>query len=577
MEDRTTVKSQRNAHAAHARTYIPTALYVLRPGTLIAAVFAVCLAQMALANPAVLNGLFQQDLGTSSAQLTWISDAFLVPVCVLELSFGVLGDLFGRKRLLVGGALVLAVGESIAVLTPGTSLPTSTRLLVLWTGLAIAGTGAAVIFPTSLAMIAAGTHTARDRARSVSIWAAALSAGNCLSPVLGGLASKLRFGADPLAGWKWAFLGVITLALISALVSVTAARNSASPEGRSLDWPGQLTIGLGLFALLYAVVQGPTSGWVNWQVLLGFGVAAACLTLFVLVERRSEAPLLRLDFFYNRNFAVASVVTIIGMFAFLGIAYSTSIRLSAIQGLSPLKTAIAFLCLNGIAVVQLPLTSRLLERHSPKWPLACGLVLMAAGAFWLSAIPAADLSLLRVIPSFVLVGIGFALALTALSSIAVSTPPTHLAGMASGTTNMLRDLGFTLGPAIIGAVALSQAAAEIKGKIAASPALQKALAAFDAAPAHVPAVQRAATEAAVHAVGSGPLGANAVPASVTLPTGQVVPFNPLHQIAFDALSRSYSLGFLLSGAAALLAAALTIIAMRAQADETLLDLELLDE
>ncbi len=571
------LKTRKRPQTPHKGKHVPGNVSALRPGTLIAAVIAVCLAQMALANPAVLNGLFQQDLGTSSAQLTWISDAFLVPVCVLELSFGVLGDLFGRKRLLVGGALVLAVGEAIGVLTPGTSLPGNVRLVVLWTGLVIAGTGAAALFPTSLAVVAAGTHTARDRARAVSIWAAALSMGNCLSPVLGGLASKLRFGSDPLAGWKWAFLGIIALALISAVVSITAARDSSSPEGRSLDWPGQVTIAAGLFGLLYAVVQGPTSGWRNWQVLGGFAVALVSLTLFVLLERRSQAPLLRLDFFRNRNFAVASIVTVIGMFAFLGIAYSTSIRLSAIQGFSPLKTAIAFGFLNGVALIQLPLTSRLLERHSPKWPLGSGLILMAAGAFWLAAVPAANFSLIPVIPPFAVAGVGFALSLSALSFIAVNTPPTHLAGMASGTTNMLRDFGFTLGPAIIGAVALSQAAADIRDKLAASAALRKALAAFNASPAHVPAAQRPAVEAAVRAVGSGPLGANAVPASVRLPSGQVVPFNPLHQVAFDALSRSYSLGFLLSGAGALLAALLTFLAIRARADETMLDLELGDE
>jgi MFS family permease len=540
-------------------------------------VFAVALAQMALAIPAALNGLFQQDLGTSSEQLTWISAAFLIPLCVFELSFGVLGDLFGRKRLLAGGALVLALGEAVAVLTPGASVPTTTRLVVLWTGLALAGIGGAAIFPTSLAMIAAGTHTGQNRARSVAIWAAALSVGNCLSPVLGGLAAREPFGSDALAGWRWAFLVVMVLALVSAIVSVTAAQDSSSPEGRSLDWAGQVTIAVAMFALLYAVEQGPAAGWHSWETISVFMIAAAFLVLFFLVERRSGAPLLRLDFFRNRTFAVVSIVTVIGMFAFLGIAYSTSIRLSAIQGFSPLKTSVAYLFLNGTALVLLPVTIRLLRRYNPRLALTSGLVLMAGGAIWLADVPASDMSLDSVIPAFIIVGLGFALALSALSTVAVNTPPTHLVGMASGTTNMLRDTGFILAPAIIGAVALSQAAESIRNKLAASASLRQAVAAFMASPARVPAAQRPAMTAAVHAVESGPLGANAVPATVTQPGGHVVPFNPLHAAAFDALSHAYSLGFLLSGIAALVAALLALIGIRAEPDDGLVDLEMLDE
>jgi MFS family permease len=558
------------------RAYTPAGIYVLQPRTLIAAVFAVILAQMALAIPASLNGLFQQDLGPSSSQLTWISDAFLIPVCMLELTFGVLGDLFGRKRLLVGGALVVALGEITSVLTPGAGAATDTRLVVLYAGEALAGLGAAALFPTTLAMLAAGTHTAVHRVRSVAIWAAALSIGNCASPILGGVAAKLKFGSDPEAGWRWAMLVVMAIALVSVIVSATAAVDSSSPEGRSLDWPGQLTVAIGLFALLYAVVEGPSAGWRNSTVLAAFAAAAVFLMLFIRAERRSQAPLLRLDFFRDRNFAVASVVTIIGMFAFLGVAYSTSIRLSAIQGFTPLKTSIAFLCLNGMALVQLPITIRLLRRHTARWPLTAGLVAMAAGALWLSAIPASEFSLGPVIPGFILVGIGFGLSLTALSMVAVGTPPTHLAGMASGTTNMFRDFGFTLGPAIIGAVALSQAAVEIQRKLAGSATLRSALAKFYSSPASATGAQRAALEGAVHAVQSGPLGANAVPATAIV-HGQVLPFNPLKTVAFDALSHAYSLGFILSGAAALLAALLTAIAMRAEGDDTLLDLEQPDD
>jgi MFS family permease len=559
-----------NLEAPGRGTHAASGPYVLNSGTLAAAAVAVCLAQVALAIPAVLNGLFQADLGPTSSELTWISDAFLVPVCLLELTFGVLGDLFGRKRLLAGGALVLAVGEAIATLTPGTGTATGTRVAVLWTGQIIAGIGAAALFPTSLAMVAAGTHTSRNRARSVTIWAAALSVGGTVSSVLAGLVAKLHFGTDPDAGWRWAFIVVFVLALVSAAITLAVAKDSAAPEGRSLDWPGQVTIAVALFALLFAVIQGPTSGWGGAPVVAGFAVAAVFLVLFVLAERRSVAPLLRLDLFASRPFAVAAVVTVLGMFAFLGIAYATSIRLSAIQGFTPLKTSIAFVFLNGMAVVQVTVTSRLLERYNPKWPLGSGCILMGGGALWLAAVPATNLSLAPVIVPFILVGAGFALAVSSVTAVAVNSVPNHLAGMASGSTNMLRDFGFTLGPAIVGAVALSQAAAGIASKLAGSPDLRGALAAFDAAPAHVPAAQRPAVEAAVHAVASGPLGANAVPATVPGPGGKPVPFNPLHDVAFHALSHAYSIGYLICGIAALAAAALAL-AVRGQLHETLLD------
>jgi MFS family permease len=552
-----------------------TAAGELTTGTLIAAAVAVCLAQVALAIPAVLNGLFQTDLGPTSSQLTWISDAFLVPVCLLELTFGVLGDLFGRKRLLVGGALILAVGEAVAVLTPGAGSSTGTRVLVLWIGQIIAGIGAAALFPTSLAMVAAGTHTARNRARSIAVWAAALSFGGAISSVVGGLVSKLHFGSDPDAGWRWAFVVVLILAVFSAGLSIATARNSSAPAGRSLDLPGQIAIAVALFALLFGVIQGPTSGWGSGEVIAGFVVAVVAGLAFIWTERRTQAPLLRLDLFTNRAFATAAAVTVLAMFAFLGVAYATSIRLSAIEGFSPLKTSIAFLFLNGMALIQVTVTARLVERYNPKWPLGTGCVLIGAGALWLAAVPATNLSLVPVIVPFILVGAGFALAVTSVTAVTVNTVPNHLEGMASATTNMLRDFGFTLGPAIIGAVALSQAAARIAANVASSASLRSALAAFNAAPAHVPAAQRASVAAAVGAVHSGPLGANAVPAAVPGAGGKMVPFNPLKDVAFQALSHAYSIGYVVAGVAALAAAVLTFVAVRGTAHETLLDPETL--
>lgn len=540
------------------RSSAATGPFRLDAGTMVAAALAVMVAQVALAIPAVLNGTFQLDLGTSASQLTWISDAFLVPVTLLELTFGVLGDLFGRKRLLVIGAGTMVVGELISVLTPGVGSSTDTRVLVLWIGQIVSGIGAAALFPTTLAMIAAGTHTAHDRGRAIAFWAAALSSGGFVSPVLGGLLAKVKFGSDPHASWHWAFLAVLVLSLISLIVSALVARDSSAPKGRSLDWPGQITIAISLFALLFAIIQAPTSGWGSTEVVLGFIVAAIGLVAFVYVEGRHHNPLLRLGLFANRPFAVASIVTVTGMFAFLGTAYATSVRLSAIQGFSPLKTSIAFVLLNGCALAQVPLMARLLPKVNPRWMLSGGLLLIAIGDFWMSSLTAANLSIAPIIAPLAFVGIGFAFAISSVTEVVVNTVEGGLEGMAAATTSLLRDFGFTLGPAIIGAVALSRAASSIAAKVAASPALQKGLGAFYAAPAHVPAAQRASVAAAVGAVKSGPLGQNAVPAAVPGPGGHLIPFNPLQHVAFHALDHAYNIGYGVCAIAALASFALAI-------------------
>ena len=491
-------------------------------GTLIAACFAVTLAQIGIAIPATLNGLFQQDLHPIGSQLTWISDAFLLPVAALELSFGVLGDLFGRKRLLVIGAVLLTIGEFVGSAAPG--------VYVLWIGQAISGLGAAALFPTSLAMLAAATHTARDRSRAIALWAGFLSMGGLLAPVLGGVTGN--YGS-----WRWSLIVVGILAAVCVVLSLTLATDSSAPEGRSLDWAGQMTLAAGLIALLYAVIQGPTDGWSSPSIIVGFVLAVLFIALFVRAEARAGSPLLRLGLFRNRGFAVASVVAVVGMFAFLGTAYATSLRLGPIQHQSPLRTSVPFILLQGPAFLLIPLTSRLLERVNPRWLLGSGLVVMAAGQFLASTMPISDTTLTALVVPLGLVGIGFALAVSSITATAVNTVPIHYAGMASATTSLLRDFGFTLGPAVIGAIALGQAAARFNAVLPG---------------AGLPANQMAAAQGA--AKEGGPLAVNGIE------PGQ--PGSAAHQFAFDALGHGYALGYVVCAAASLAAAVLTVAALR---------------
>jgi MFS family permease len=550
----------------------------LTQGTLVAAALGIFAAQFGLTVPAILNGLFQLDFSTTASQLTWITDAFLIPVTVLELTFGLLGDLFGRRRLLVWGSWLIAAGFLICTLVPGPETAQSTRLAVMWTGQLLAGIGAAAVIPTTLAMIAAGTHTPRDRARGLSIWAGSLSLGSVLSPIVCGLAAKQHFGDDPNAAWKWAFLAVALLTVVSGIVARLIAQDSSSPEGRSFDWPGQITIAVAVGALLFAVIQGPTSGWGSADVIGGLLVAVVFAVAFVLVERRNPSPLLDMRLFANRNFTVAALVTVVGMFTYLGTGYITSIRLTAIQGFTPWSASLAFVVFNGVsALIQVPIASRLIVRYNPKWVLGGGLLLIAVGDFWMAAIPIERVSVAALLPPLVIAGAGVAFALTSVTAVVINTVPNHLAGMAAGWASLLRDFGFTLGPAVVGAIALSRAANEIGQRVASDPTLATALEQFNGSAATAPEDQRAALEGAIGAVNSGPLGANAIPGSIPLPDGTTAPFNPLKDVAFQALGSAYSLGYLIVGLCAVAAAVVAMMFIAGGSRDPLITAESLDD
>ncbi|HVV18168.1 MAG TPA: MFS transporter [Pseudonocardiaceae bacterium] len=494
----------------------------LRTGTIVAALFAVCLAQIGLAMPATLNGVFQEDLHPIGSQLTWISDCSLLPITVLELTFGVLGDLFGRKRLLMGGAAMLAIGELVA--------GTTTGVYQMWVGQILAGIGCAALFPTSLAMLVAQLNTHAQRARMIALWAAILSTGNFLAPLLGGLTAT--YGA-----WRWAFFVVVILAVGDIVVSWFTAQDSASPEGRSLDLAGQATIAIGLFALLFAVIQGASDGWGNPMVVGAFIAAVVFIALFVIVELRVRNPLLRLDLFRNRSFAVAAAVTVVGMFAFLGTAFSTSLRMGPVQHQSALRTAVAFLLLSGLTIFLLPLTRKLMAVLAPRWVLSIGFLLMAVGDFLASTLPITNTNLPSLIVPLGLVGVGFSFAVSSVTDTVVGTVPQHLAGMASATTSMLRDFGFTLGPAVIGAVAAARAASTFDSSLASSSL--------------APDVKAAAGQVA-HAAGS-PFAVLDQPP--TTAPGQA------SSIALHALGSGYALGYVVSGGAALLCCLVTVLVL----------------
>ncbi|MEX0427692.1 MFS transporter [Nocardioides sp. DS6] len=488
-------------------------------GTLVGACSTVLVAQANSSIPATLNGMFQTDLRATGDDITWITSSFMIAVVVFEFTFGVLGDLFGRKRLVLAGTALLLIGNIVSA--------TAGSPHALWVGAALNGIGAGAMLPGTLSLAAAVARSPRSRAKAVAIWAGFLSAGGGIAPLLGG--AFAHYGS-----WRGAYWVLAGLSLLAIVLTAAFSAESSAPEGRKLDIPGQALFAIGLILVLFAAVQGPTDGWSAPRIVVCFVVGAVLLAVFLAVEARSDSPILNLDLFKNRAFLVTSVVAVVGMFSFLGVGYALSIWMGPMQHQDPLRIAVVFVALQAPTFVLIPVMSRLLHRVSPIWMLAAGFALMAAGDYCYVALDADNTSLAPFITPTVVVGLGFSLALNSMTAVAINSVPLHLAGMASATINMIRDLGFALGPVLIGAVALSRAGKEFMTSLAGA-----GLPAPDVA---------AATQ--IGQVG-GPLAVNGLPPGT--------PGSAAHGLALHALSGAYTTAFVVVGTAAGVAAILTVV------------------
>ncbi|MFE6156281.1 MFS transporter [Streptomyces sp. NPDC057889] len=490
-------------------------------GTLAAACGAVFVAQVANALPASLLGLFQQDLDTHGSQLTWITAAFMIAVVCFEFTFGILGDLFGRRKLVAAGTALVATGSTVAALAP--------TVQVLWIGTALNGLGAGAMFPGSLTAITAVTRSMRERAHAVALWSGFLSAGAAVSPLLGGMFAKV-------GSWRGSFWVLVALAVASMVVTLALATESKAPEGRKFDVSGQITFAAGLILVLYGAVEGPESGWTSVPVMLALTLGICFLAGFVVVELGADSPIFDLKLFRNRAFTVSSVVAVIGMLAFLGACFAMSMWMGPVQHQDPMRVAILFLLLQGPAFLLVPAVSRLLHRVAASWLLTSGFALMAIGSLLFTRLDVTDPGLAPFVAPALLIGIGFALTVSSVTAVALNSVPPHLAGMASATTNMLRDLGFALGPVVVGAVALSNAATAFAANLAGTD---------------LPRDQLAAARGIAEA--GGPIAVNSLPPGT--------PGSAAHGLALEALGSGFSTAFLICGIAAALAALLTAVGM----------------
>lgn len=532
--------------------------------TFVAAYSAVTLAQITNALPGALSGTFAVEFHTSGAGLTWIAGMFLMGIVVFELSWGLLGDMFGRRKLLYVGAAVSIIGSVMAAMAPSTG--------VMIVAQAIGGIGAGILFPISLSMIAAITPDHRARAKVIATWAGFLSLGAVISPMLAGFTAQFFTvpGGGPgapnaFSGWRAAYLIAAAVAVVVLLIAVRA-KDSAAAEGRKVDMPGQLTLAVGLIAVLYATVTAVDAGFGSAQVIASYIAGGVLLFAFIVIESRTAEPLVHLSLFKNSSYSITGIVAVTGMFAFLAICFSTSVAVSGLALAETWKVGVLFVFIQGPAFAFIPVVGWLIHHVAPRWVLTAGFAFMAVSGFWLSTFTLGTPETFggtpwtAFIPPLLVLGIGFALTVGSVTAVAINTVPAQQIGMASATTNLLRDLGFALGPVIGSAIAFAIGATVFAGPLAGILGAAGLPADAVAGLAHVPPLGFLSGWDGVVAQFSGQAAAGGAPAQAV--DGMVKALTAakphIQGVAGTSLGQGFQTVYLSAGIAATLSAVLTL-------------------
>lgn len=378
----------------------------------------------------------QGALGASASELQWIVDAYAVLFAGLLLSAGAIGDRFGRRRSLIGGLTVFAVGALLGGLATNASQLIASR--------AVMGVGAAFIMPATLSIITS-IFPPHERGKAIAIWAGFAGAGASIGPIVtGGLLEGFWWGSTLLVN--------VPIAVGIILAVWVFAPDSRDDDRTPLDPVGALLSVVGLSTLIFAIIQGPEDGWTSGLIVAAFATAVATLSLFLWWERRSEHPMLPLGLFRDRRFATGSGVITLAFFVMFGFFFLMTQYLQFGRDYSPLAAGAASLPLALMFVVFSPRSAALADRYGAARVMAFGLVIVAAGFAVLTAVTE-NTPYLIIGGAFALLGIGMSFTAAPATSEIMSSVPLSKAGVGSAVNDTTRELGGALGIALLGSIA----------------------------------------------------------------------------------------------------------------------------
>lgn len=389
----------------------------------------------------------QADLGFTPEGLSWVFNAYVVAFGGLLLLGGRLSDLLGARRVFATGWAVLAVGSLVAGLagTPAVEL----------VGRAVQGAGSALIAPAALTLLfTIFGGSPKELTRALALYGAAAPAGGTAGVFLGGLLTEY-------ASWPWVFFINLPLAAVVLLLTPSVMPAGATRRG-SLDLAGAVTVTAGLASIVFAVVRAPQAGWTSTGTLVAGLGGLALLGLFVLLQARREQPLVRLGIFRAPNLAGANAAQFLLGAAWIPMFFFVNLYLQQVLGLGAFASGAALLPLTvTIMVGMIAVAPRLIARFGPKAMTVAGLVTLAAGLVWLSAISPDGSFAADVLPATLVTAAGMAMAFIPSLGLALSSAAPEEAGLASGLVNTNYQIGSALGLAAMTAVASAAGADQV--------------------------------------------------------------------------------------------------------------------
>lgn len=394
---------------------------------------------LSIASPAVVVPSINHALGGSTAELTWVINAYILTYGAATPAAGSLADAAGRKRIWLGGMLMFALVTAMIPFMPS----------VLWIDILrlIQGLGAAAAFTSAMAALTQ-EFDGHARTRVFSLIGTTFGVGAAFGPFLAGLL------IDTL-GWQWVFLLPASIAALVSVLIVLFARETRDPDATGLDWPGAVSFTAGLAVFMYGVVLAPEKGWGHASVLTSLAGAAVLLSAFVIIELRRTQPMLDLSLFANARFVGVQVLAIAPAYTYVVLLVMLPARFIGIEGYSALEAGQTMIALSAPLLV-VPFVAGQLARWISVGVLSgIGLVIAAAGLTWLGC-SIHDEGHASCLLAMLVIGTGIGLPWGLMDGLAVSVVPAERAGMAVGIFNAVRLAGDGISIAAVGAILSSR-------------------------------------------------------------------------------------------------------------------------